>query len=71
LARRPSRLCDPKRLGVTPLADAARRLDVSCVKRRAALPLARGATPQLSERSVRWILQKDETESANFVLVSA
>jgi hypothetical protein len=53
LARRPSHLRDPKRLGVTPLADAARRIDVRCGKRRAALPLAHGASPQLSERSVR------------------
>ena len=29
----------PEMHGVTPLADAARRLDVSCGKRRAALPL--------------------------------
>ena len=39
--------------GVTPRADAARRLSVSCGKRRAALPVAHGASPQLSERSVR------------------
>lgn len=52
LARRPSRLPCPPRHGVTPLADAARRHFVSCGKRRAALPLAHGASPQLSERSV-------------------
>ena len=32
-------LFSPETDGVTPLADAARRLDVSCGKRRAALPL--------------------------------
>ena len=31
-----------------PLADAARRLDVSCGKRPAALPHAHGASPRLS-----------------------
>lgn len=41
--------------GVTPLAAAARRLYVSCGKRCAALPLGTGASPQLSERSVRRI----------------
>jgi len=34
--------------GVMPLADAARRLDVSCGKRPAALPPAHGASPRLS-----------------------
>ena len=48
--------------GVTPLADAARRLDVSCGKRRAALPLGTEASPQLSERSVRRAV--DRTGSA-------
>jgi hypothetical protein len=46
-------LFSPEMHGVTPLADAARRLDVSCGKRRAALPLAPGASPRLSERAVR------------------
>ena len=39
LGRQPSCLRRPERHGVTPLAGAARRLDVSCGKRRAALPL--------------------------------
>jgi hypothetical protein len=45
-------LFPPETHGVTSLADAARRFDVSCGKRRAALPLAHGASPRLSERSV-------------------
>jgi len=35
-----------------PLADAARRLDVSCGKRPAALPPAHGATPRLSGQTL-------------------
>ncbi len=46
-------LFPPKRHGVTPLADAARRQIVSCGKRRAACPSAPGASPQLSFRAVR------------------
>jgi hypothetical protein len=38
--------------GVTSLADAARRHLVSCGKRRAALPPACGASPQLSETTL-------------------
>ena len=38
--------------GVMPLADAARRLDVSCGKRPAALPHARGASPRLSGQTL-------------------
>ena len=34
-----------------PLADAARRLDVSCGKRPAALPPAHGASPRLSAKT--------------------
>jgi hypothetical protein len=45
-------LFSPEPHGVTPLADRARRRLVSCGKRRAALPLGRGASPQLSERAV-------------------
>ena len=35
-----------------PLADAARRLDVSCGKRPAALPPAHGASPRLSGQTL-------------------
>ena len=35
-----------------PLADAARRLDVSCGKRPAALPHAHGASPRLSGQTL-------------------
>lgn len=46
-------LFPPEPHGVTPLADAARRQIVSGGKRRAALPYAPGAAPQLSFRYVR------------------
>jgi len=70
-ARRPSRLRDPKRLGVTPLADAARRRDVSCGKRRAALPVAHGASPQLSERSVSQTEERSVIEAGSLHVADA
>ena len=45
-------LFPPEMHGVMPLADSARRLDVSCGKRPAALPPAHGASPRLSAKTL-------------------
>ena len=55
-----------------PLADAARRLDVSCGKRPAALPPAHGASPRLSGQTLGGRTRRDSAERlANILLLAA